>query len=94
MKKIIALASIIASAQVMAFDFPFFDNNKYGYNHVEDNGLFAFNPWEMYDPRWYSTEFTNMINEIDEPDFITSYQPNYYGYAPQYNFPVAPVEAK
>ena len=88
MKKL-ALATIMATAvsTASAFDFPFFNNNNYGY--VEDNGIFAFNPWEMTDPRWYSTEFTNMINEFDDPDYITSYQQNPYVYG--YDFPVAPV---
>jgi len=41
------------------------------------------------DPRWYSTEYTNMINEVDEPKYVTNYQhaPAYpYGY--KYDFPV------
>jgi len=79
MKKIIALAAIIASAQVAAFDFPF-SNNKNYYGGVEDNGIFAFNPWEMTDPRWYSTEFANMINEFDDPKYVTAYQ-----HAPAYS---------
>ena len=88
MKKL-ALATIMATAvsSALAFDFPFNDNNHYGY--VEDNGIFAFNPWEMTDPRWYSTEFTNMVNEVSDPDYIVSYQPAPYGYG--YEFPVAPV---
>ena len=88
MKKL-ALATILTAAvsSASAFDFPFFDNNNYGY--VEDNGIFAFNPWEMTDPRWYATEFTNMVNEVSDPDYIVSYQQNPYVYG--YDFPVAPV---
>lgn len=96
MKKL-ALATIMATAvsTASAFDFPFNDNNNY-YGYVEDNGIFAFNPWEMTDPRWYATEFTNMVNEVSDPDYVTSYQPawenpNYYG---AHTFPAAPVAGK
>lgn len=90
MKKIIALAAIIASAQVAAFDFPFSNNNNPYVNGVEDNGIFAFNPWEMTDPRWYSTEFANMINEFDTPEYVTAYQhAPAYGQYHTHDFPVA-----
>jgi len=91
MKKL-ALATIMATAvsTASAFDFGPFNNNNYGY--VEDNGIFSFNPYSMMDPRWYPTEFVNMINEVDDPDYVVSYQHNpykNYGYAsPYYNFPV------
>ncbi len=26
------------------------------------------NGFSFFDPRWYSTEFTNMVNEFDAPD--------------------------
>jgi len=86
MKKL-ALATIMATAvsTASAFDFPFFDNNNH-YGYVEDNGIFAFNPYSMMDPRWYSTEFTNMVDEIDEPKYTRHYQYNPYGYN-NYNFP-------
>jgi len=91
MKKL-ALATIMATAvsTASAFDFPFFDNNNH-YGYVEDNGIFAFNPWEMTDPRWYATEFTNMVNEVSDPDYIVSYQQNPYVGGYGYDFPVAPV---
>jgi len=86
MKKIIALAAIIASAQAVAFDFGPFNNNN---GYVEDNGIFAFNPYSVMDPRWYSTEFTNMINEVDEPKYVTNYQhAPAYPYSYKYDFPV------
>lgn len=92
MKKL-ALATIMATAvsTASAVDFPFFDNNN-NYRYVEDNGIFAYNPWEMTDPRWYATEFTNMVNEVSDPDYIVSYQHNPYGYG--YDFPAAPVAGK
>jgi len=85
--KIMAIAAAAAlSTSAIAFIGPF-DNDK---GYVEDNGIFAFNPWEMTDPRFYSTEFTNFINEFNTPDYITSYQHNPYAYytPSAYNFPV------
>jgi len=86
MKKLIAIFGIVAATSASAFDFgPF--NNNYGY--VEDNGIFAFNPYSIMDPRWYSTEFTNMINEVDDPKYVVSYQhAPAYPAVHNYDFPV------
>jgi len=57
--------------------------------YVSDNGVFAFNSYDFWDPRWYSTEFTNMVNEIDD-EFKNDN--NYRSYK---NFPAAtPTIAK
>jgi hypothetical protein len=45
------------------------NNNRWTLNsngNAEDNGIFAYNSYDFWDPRWYSTEFTNMVNEIDD----------------------------
>jgi len=59
MKKIIAIAALMAAT--------------YGYQN--DNGIFASNSYDFWDPRWYSTEFSNMVNEFDEPNrYAKGYQ--------------------
>ncbi len=46
------------------------NNNRWTFNNsngnADDNGIFAYNSYDYWDPRWYSTEFTNMVNEIDD----------------------------
>ena len=43
------------------------NNERWSFNNdAEDNGIFAYNSYDYWDPRWYSTEFTNMVNEIDD----------------------------
>lgn len=66
----------------------FFDNenfNPWNDNNSrwsqDDNGIFAYNAYDFWDPRWYSTEFTNMMNEIDD-ESNNSYAVNNYGFAP------------
>ena len=46
----------------------FWNNNSWDNqdSNYEDNGIFAYNKYDFWDPRWYSTEFTNMVNEIDD----------------------------
>lgn len=71
MKKIIAIAALVAATSASAFNFDFWnsDNNfvavdRHGHP-VEDNGIFAFNPYEFTNPKWYAQEFMNMVDEID-----------------------------
>lgn len=81
MKKIIAIFGIVAATSASALDFGHFNNN---YTYVKDNGIFAFNPYSVMDPRWYSTEFTNIIDDVDDPKYVVSYQHapavNYYDF--------------
>jgi len=90
MKKIIVIAAIIAASTASA-GFGFFNNN--GYNGYTDNGIFAFNGFSMFDPRWYTQEFTNMVNEFDSE--FTNNNNNNYGYSSYsykrkstHNFPI------
>jgi hypothetical protein len=71
MKKIItALTVLLTIGSANAFggfnnnswDKPWGNNNQY----QNDNGFFGFNSFSFFDPRWYSQEFTNMVNEIDD----------------------------
>jgi hypothetical protein len=41
------------------FDDASWNNDEYG------NGFIAYNKYDYMDPRWMSTEFTNIITEID-----------------------------
>jgi len=66
------------------------DNTPWGNNQYQnDNGIFAFNSYDFWDPRWYAQEFTNMVNEFDD-EFDNNNNRNYYGYtsANQKGFPV------
>lgn len=51
--------------------------NYYGY---QDNGIFAFNPYNYWDPRWYAEEMSNMMDEFDGDDRDNHY--GGYGYNP------------
>jgi len=67
MKKIITtvLTALFLTTSANAF----FNNNDMPWNNnynAQDNGMFAYNSFDYLDPRWFSTEFTNMINEIDD----------------------------
>jgi len=64
----------------------FFDNNNFtpwGNNlnngYAEDNGIFSYNPYSYFNPRWYIKEANNFMNEIDEGG---EYQPK-----SNHNFP-------
>ena len=50
------------------------NNERWSFNGTaEDNGIFAYNSYDLWDPRWYSTEFTNMVNEIDDDTTTNQY---------------------
>ena len=65
MKKLLAIlgVTLIATTASAGCNNGQYVETKYGYK--QDNGFFAFNPFEFYDSRWYSQEFTNMVDEID-----------------------------
>ena len=73
MKNIIAALTVlltVGSANAFggfnnnSWDTPWGNSNQY----QNDNGFFAFNGFSFFDPRWYSQEFTNMVNDFDAPD--------------------------
>jgi hypothetical protein len=80
MKKIIAIAALVAATSASA---GFFNNNNTTWNngYQEDNGIFSFNPYSFWEPRWYIQEANNFMNEIDEEG---RYQPQR-----GHSFPVA-----
>jgi len=87
MKKILAMVTLLVTVgSANAFDMPW-DNDNYGY---EDNGIFAFNGYDYFDPRWFSTEFTNMINEFDDDnDYpVHTARGTYWNPASTHNFSV------
>jgi hypothetical protein len=63
------------------------NNNRWAFNNsngnAEDNGVFGYNSYEYWDPRWYSKEFTNGVDEL-EMEFSSDYNPSDY-----HSFPVA-----
>lgn len=70
MKKIIAIAALVAATSASA---GFFNNNNVtpwntnvNSGYAEDNGIFAYNPYSFFEPRWYIKEAGNFMNEIDE----------------------------
>jgi len=69
MKKIIAIAALVAATSASA---GFFNNNNVtpwntnvNSGYAEDNGIFAYNPYSFFEPRWYIQEASNFMNEID-----------------------------
>ena len=93
MKKLIAIFAMAAALSANAFwnsnNTPW-GNNYNGYGYADDNGIFAYNPYDYWDPRWYFEEMENMMDEFDEgwnDDYYGygpyNYGPNGYGFAPQ-----------
>lgn len=76
MKKIIAVSLLTLSLSSNAF----WGNNN-GYHN--DNGIFGFNQYSFFDPRWYFEEAGNMMDEFDNngyQQYGNYYQPHRYGY--------------
>ncbi|OIR25759.1 hypothetical protein [Bathymodiolus thermophilus thioautotrophic gill symbiont] len=77
MKKILAIALLAFTLNANAFwgnnSMPWNGNNYnnnyngYGnYGYQQDNGIFSFNPYDYWDPRWYSEEMSNMMDEFSD----------------------------
>lgn len=65
-----AIAALVAATSASA---GFFNNNNVtpwntnvNSGYAEDNGIFAYNPYSFFEPRWYIKEAGNFMNEIDE----------------------------
>ena len=90
MKKIIAIFAMVAALGANAFwnnnSTPW--NNGYGNNsgYQSDNGMFGYNPYDYWDPRWYMEEMSNMVDEIDD-EINSNSNNNGYGYNPYSNGP-------
>ncbi len=89
MKKLLAIIALIAvSLSANAFfntnNMPW--SNGYNYNgYQEDNGMFGYNPYDYWDPRWYMEEMSNMADEFDDNN--NGWNNNHFnGYNP-YNNP-------
>jgi len=90
MKKIIAIFAMVAALGANAF----WNNNNStpwgnGYNnsgYQQDNGIFSYNPYDYWDPRWYMEEMSNMVDELDD-EFNTNSNNSGYGYNPYSNGP-------
>ncbi len=90
MKKIFAVILLAFSLGANAFfnnnDMPWnngFNNNVNGYQ--QDNGIFSYNPYDYWDPRWYMEEMSNMVDEFD--DEFNNNNNNRYGYNSYNNGP-------
>ena len=70
MKKLLAIALVAASLSANAFfnsnDMPWNNNNYNNNGYQEDNGMFGYNPYDYWDPRWYMEEMSNMVDEFDD----------------------------
>ena len=94
MKKMIVTALLALSLSSNAF----WNNNNDWWNGGygwDDNGIFGYNSYDYWDPRWYFEEFENMMDEFDDNGWGNN---NYYGpyaYGPYNQAPwaqnVAPV---
>lgn len=81
MKKTLALILLTFALSVNAF----WNNNNWNntpwgsnYGYQNDNGIFGYNPYDYWNPRWYSEEMSNMIDEFDD----NGWGNNNYGYNP------------
>ncbi|WP_428087333.1 hypothetical protein [Candidatus Thioglobus sp.] len=86
MKKIFAIVLVAVSLSANAFfsssDMPWNSgSNNNGYQ--KDNGMFGYNPYNYWDPRWYMEEMSNMVDEFD--DNLSSNDNNNNGYNPYNN---------
>lgn len=83
MKKIITISLITISLSSNAF-FNNIDNNWGATNgYQQDNGFFGYNPYELYDPRWYMEEMTNVMDTFDNNTISN----NKYAYGSSKDFP-------
>lgn len=57
------------------------DNNNSNYGYQNDNGIFGYNPYNFWNPRWYAEEINNIVDEFDDNNWGN----NNYGYNP-YNY--------
>ncbi len=46
----------------------------------EDNGIFGYNPYDYFDPRWYPEEMQNFIDEFDDEWGNNTYSQPYNNY--------------
>ena len=81
MKKIIAIAALVAATSASA---GFFNNNNVtpwntnvNSGYAEDNGIFAYNPYSFFEPRWYIQEANNFMDEIDAENKVTKHNHNF-----------------
>ena len=83
-----ALTVLLTVTSANAF---FNGNNSWNSNHSngyqEDNGIFAYNNYDFWDPRWYSQEFTNFVTEMDDEFSNDDYSKRSYYTVRNNNFP-------
>lgn len=99
MKKTLLLILLTATLSANAFwnnnnwnNMPWGNSNSYGYQN--DNGIFGYNPYDFWDPRWYTEEMGNMVDEFDNNNWGNNnygygnnpYNRRGYGYGNGYNF--------
>jgi hypothetical protein len=69
MKKLLAIALVATSLSANAFwnnnSMPW-DNNSYNNGYQENNGMFGYNQYDYWDPRWYMEEMSNMVDDFDD----------------------------
>ncbi|MDC9714486.1 MAG: hypothetical protein PSN36_01490 [Gammaproteobacteria bacterium] len=98
MKKILAIVLLAFTFSANAFwnnnNMPWSNNgynNNGNYGYQQDNGIFSFNPYEYWDPRWYSEEMSNMMDEFSDNNngwgnnYNRYNRYNSYGYNPYNN---------
>lgn len=89
MNKIITGTILLTTLYSTAYAGGFFGNNITPWNtnvnsgYAEDNGIFSYNPYSFFEPRWYIKEAGNFMDEIDEDGaYRQPYSPS------THNFPV------
>jgi hypothetical protein len=65
MKKILAFAIMAISLSSNAFWGNNNWNNGYDNNYYNNNGIFGYNSYDFWDPRWYMEEMSDLFDEFD-----------------------------
>ena len=63
MKKIVTIIALVASLNSTAFFTEIVSNQAF--RDLDNNGIFAYNSYSYWDPRWYAEEFISFINTIE-----------------------------
>ncbi|HIC40063.1 MAG TPA: hypothetical protein EYO74_01475 [Piscirickettsiaceae bacterium] len=92
MKKIFAVVLLAFALSANAFwnnnNSPWGGNNSYYGGGYNDNGMFGYNPYDFWDPRWYFEEMDNMMDEFDNNSWGNNYGGS--GYNPYNNSRYSP----
>lgn len=96
MKKILTITLLASAMSVNAFwnnnnmNMPWdsgvsnYNHNNHSYGYQQDNGIFAYNPYNYWEPRWYAEEMSNVFDEFGGNGWNNNnHNQTGYGYNPR-----------